>query len=232
MFSRFANRQPHSKERWTHWGALIEKSLALSRPSITCILNPSVPSSSLTSNLIGCFYFPWRQLPLLDHSTSYLSSSSNACAHWIYNSNLPEEPCTIQCNLWFILSLRLLSLVSTVIVWRIEKLRLFEACSPLPAVDRVSIIPGVSPYVGEVISRRERKTCKSNCFNPLKHLSSFSRGQQGVQRRSYVPWSWLEKENKSMMRLLGQLCSSYMWRSDGTFSLSLYVLSFNKQKQL
>lgn len=33
------------------------------------------------------------------------------------------------------------------------------------------------------MSQGERRTCKSNCFNPLKHLSSFSRGRQGARQR-------------------------------------------------
>lgn len=111
-------------------------------------------------------------------------------ACWIYKSNLTE------CNLWSVLSLWLLFLVRNVIVQEVQKLRPFEACSPLPAVDWTSIIPGVSADAEGVISRGERRTCKSNCFNPLKHLSSFSRGKLGVQQRSSEPWSWLERKTK------------------------------------
>lgn len=40
------------------------KSLAVLHPSVTGISNPSVPTSSLTTNLICFLYFPPRQLPL------------------------------------------------------------------------------------------------------------------------------------------------------------------------
>lgn len=124
-----ANKQLHSEDLWTHRGALIEKSLALSHPSITCIPNPWLPPSSLTSNLICCLYFPQRQLPFLRHAQMSLSptllllamlSQQQQC---MCSLNLQLKPArragTTQCNLWLILSPRLLSPVSTVIVWGI-----------------------------------------------------------------------------------------------------------------
>lgn len=76
-----ANKWPSPEDLWTHRGALIEKSLALSHPSITSIPNPSVPPSSLTPNLVCCLCFPQRQLPFLHQTLLLLCflSSSNAC---------------------------------------------------------------------------------------------------------------------------------------------------------
>lgn len=159
--------RPTQEHLWTHRGALIEKSLALSHPSITCIQNPSVPTSSLTSNLICCLYFPQRQLPFLRRAQMSLSPTlllravlSQQQKRRPCSLNLQLKPareaCTSQCNLWLIMSPRLLSPVSTVIVRGIQKLRPSEACSPLPDVDKVSIIPGVSLSAGGVISQGKK----------------------------------------------------------------------------
>ena len=124
-----ANKRPHSEGLWTHRGALIEKSLALSHPSITCTPNPSVPTSSLTPNLICCLYFPQRQLPFLHRAQMLLSPNTSFAASCVilaaptpellteFTTQTCQRRCATQCNLWLIPSQRLLSPVSTVIVW-------------------------------------------------------------------------------------------------------------------
>lgn len=151
-------------------------------------------------------------------------------ACWIYKSNLTE------CNLRSVLSLWLLFLVRNVIVQEVQKLRPSEACSPLPAVDWTSIIPGVSADAEGVISRGERRTCKSNCFNPLKHLSSFSRGKLGVQQRSSEPWSWLERKTKPVAEELYDApwsanCAVGVWMA-GLSNWQIFVLNVRDRNKL
>lgn len=55
-----ANNHTHSEDLST----VNRKSLALLHLFVTGISNPSVPTSSLTTNLICCLYSPPRQLPL------------------------------------------------------------------------------------------------------------------------------------------------------------------------
>lgn len=151
-------------------------------------------------------------------------------ACWIYKSNLTE------CNLRSVLSLWLLFLVRNVIVQEVQKLRPSEACSPLPAVDWTSIIPGVSADAEGVISRGEQRTCKSNCFNPLKHLSSFSRGKLGVQQRSSEPWSWLERKTKPVAEELYDApwsanCAVGVWMA-GLSNWQIFVLNVRDRNKL
>ena len=73
----------------------------------------------------------------------------------------------------------------------------------------------------------DRRTCKSNCLNLLMHLSSFSRGHQGVEHEALSPGhDWKGKQNLSLrnyMMCLGQSTVQCKLDMDGrTVKLSVF----------
>lgn len=151
----------------------------MSHPSITLI-----PASSLRS-FVAFVFHRGSCLTCTMHICHFQSfcfeqcylSSSNACTHWIYNSNLPEKHAAYsvifgwsypQCFIPF-KHLHCMRDTGAETTWRS-----LPSSNCWPSV----YYSWCEGWTSSKQGRREYLQIKG--FNPLEHLSSFSRGQEVV----------------------------------------------------